>query len=41
VIREKAREAGNAISDATAQRADYCAIRPKLFAEPGRFGSEH
>jgi len=35
VIREKAREAGNAISDATANTRITAAIKAKLFAEPG------
>jgi len=35
VIREKAREAGNAISDATANARTTAAIKARLFAEPG------
>ncbi len=35
MIREKAREAGNAISDATANARITAAIKAKLFAEPG------
>ena len=35
VIREKARQAGNAISDATANARITAAIKAKLFAEPG------
>ena len=35
VVREKARQAGNAISDATANARVTAAIKAKLFAEPG------
>ena len=35
VVREKARQAGNAISDATANARITAAIKAKLFAEPG------
>ena len=35
VVREKARQAGNAISDATANARTTAAIKAKLFAEPG------